>query len=152
MYSESLSTPSPLPFVSSFSQSSVYAVSPHEVSLLFQMYNAREGGTGDSQGVGLSEWCALFKDFLRALCGGLEEQGLRELSGAVNEWVGEEEGGVEGWAGRVFREMDNKSSGRVDKDEFAAFLPLMDAQIGERLRRRWKSRVTLPRLEAIARL
>ena len=149
-YGESLSVPT-TPFVSSFTASVVYSLTPHELSLLFQSYNGdTTGEPGDSQGVGLTEFSALVKDFLDSLRRGLEEKGLGVLSARVTEWVSGGEGGVEGWVGRLFSEMDRRGSGRVGREDFTAFLPLVDQKIGEQLRREWKKTVVLPQLMRIA--
>ena len=145
-YSDSLTTPPVTPFISTFMQSSVYSLSPHELALLFQGYSGNAG----AQGVGVAEFSALVTDYLRSVTAGLEEKGLGELAAKVMEWVGEGEGGVEGWVSRLFSAMDRRGVGRVENEEFGAFLPLVDEKIGERLRREWKRSVVVPKLMELA--
>ena len=149
-YAASLSAPpaSSAAFVSPLASSSLYSLSPHSVSLLFARY--AESGA-DSQAVEPTSFQALWADFAAALLTEVKAKGLLELSGRVERWL-QEDGGVEGWAARLFSALDARGSGRVEREDFRGFLPLVDAQLGERLRREWKTATVLPRLTQLASL
>ena len=135
-------------FASPLASSPLYSLSPHSVSLLFASY--AESGA-DSQAVGPASFQALWADFAAALLAGVKAKGLLELSGRLERWL-QEDGGAEGWSARLFSALDTRGTGRVEREEFRAFLPLVDAQLGERLRREWKRATVVPRLHDLANL
>ena len=163
-FAASLSVPS-AQWSSPFACSPLYALTPHELSLLFAAHAAQRGhGHGHGQPGRRSStpstqstqyalqppaFAALLADFVQAVQARLAQRGLPELAARVSGWV-EEDGGVDALAARLFAQLDRAGSGRLEREHFAAFLENFDLAIGERLRREWKRSVVLPRLLALA--
>ena len=152
----SQSSPSSSPFHSS----TLYTLTPHETTLLFQHYttaaaSATKASPTASHSLGRDEFAALVLDWLQQLRRrGVESATAGEHGGVVLDGVN---GVIDGLiassaelAGQLFTMLDTNCNERIERDEFKLFLASVDSVVGARIRAEWKKAVIVPRLKALA--
>ena len=128
------------PFVSPFSTSqSLYSITPHETSVLFAPFTA-----APHTHLTLPALQSLLSAFLSSLRGSLSQ---RELPITSLPSSAEAEAAL---AERLLAVLDRDGDGRVDGDDMQLFLQRVDEIIGEQMRRDWKRKVVIARLQEIA--